>query len=161
VLTQGELVLSRNVTIESGGGPQATISGDNLSRVFFVGSGTDVILNDLDVTGGNGQVAGASPWLPGPGGISNQWTLWLFNSSVSGNSAIGKGGGLYNAGYAWVVNSTFSCNYVTGSYSYGLGGAIFNRGTMDVQNSQLIGNDAGLPGRGSEGTAAASTTTAR
>src|SRR5947209_9334616 len=44
VLTHGELVLSRNVTIESVPAQTPTISGDAMSRIFEIAAGANVVL---------------------------------------------------------------------------------------------------------------------
>ena len=77
----------------------------------------------------------------GGGGISNNGvgTLILGNSTLSGNSAVWDGGGLYNnGGTATVYNSTFTGNSANGDG----GGAIFNDLTLTLQNDTISGNSA-------------------
>jgi len=106
------------------------------------------------------------------GGIYNDGTLWVENSStiklnraersggtltvtnstLSGNSAsnvrVGAGGGIYSYGTLTVTNSTLSGN------SSRLGGGICNRSTLTVINSTLSGNSSHASGGGiySDGT---------
>ena len=49
------------------------------------------------------------------------------------------GGGIYNDGTLTVSNSTFAGN----SASSGSGGGIYNHGTVTVSNSTFSGNSAG------------------
>ena len=72
------------------------------------------------------------------GGFSTRdGTVSVSNSTLSGNSAGNRGGGIYNTGTVSVVsvsNSTLSGNSVLS------GGGIFNRdGTVSVSNSTLSG----------------------
>jgi hypothetical protein len=67
----------------------------------------------------------------------------ITNSTLSGNAAGGGlGGAIYNGGTVSITNSTLSGNAARGS-----GGAIFNnRGTVSITNSTLSGNAAGFGG---------------
>ena len=53
-LTQGDLVLSQNVTIAALGDQPITISGGGNSRIFEVNAGAQVTLENLNLTNGNG-----------------------------------------------------------------------------------------------------------
>jgi hypothetical protein len=80
------------------------------------------------------------------GGIFNQATLTVSNSTFSGNSASsGNGGGIENFGSATVINSTFS-----GNSSAGDGGGIANFNTLTVSFSNFSGNsvESGSSGGG-------------
>ena len=108
-LTSSQLVINKNLTITGPGADVLTISGNNASRVFNISSGADVTISGLTIangySGGNG------------GGIYNEGTLTLNNSTVSGNYA-SYGGGIYNEGTLIINNSTVS----GGNYaSYGGG----------------------------------------
>jgi hypothetical protein len=92
-----------------------------------VGSGAVVRLDDLAITNGTG-------------GISNQGTLTVAGSTVSGNRAAnGPGGGINN-----FVNATLvvTVSTVRDNYSLGAGGGINNNGTLTVRDSRLFGNSA-------------------
>jgi hypothetical protein len=52
VLTQGELMLNKDLTIEAGGNALAMISGNNASRVFEIASNAHVSLTYLNITEG-------------------------------------------------------------------------------------------------------------
>jgi hypothetical protein len=140
-LTSGELVVSKSLTIQGPGASQLTVSGNNASRVFRIGSGTTVTLDGLTVTGGNGT----STFDSGRGGGIHSFfsTLTLTNCTVSGNSASVGGGGVYIVGgTVRLTNSTVSGN------SSGFSGGIDNSGTLTLINSTISGNSAGTLGGG-------------
>ena len=82
------------------------------------------------------------------GGIYNDGACYLINSTVSGNTASVNGGGIYNDinGYISIDRSTISGNTATA----GDGGAIYNTaaGVIDIYNSTISGNTAGNNGGG-------------
>ncbi|MBI1764572.1 MAG: VCBS repeat-containing protein [Acidobacteria bacterium] len=132
-----ELAIGKNLTINGPGANLLTISGNNTSRVFNIGSGFTVRLSGMTITGGNADSGG---------GIRNDGTLTVTNSTISGNMTSDFGGGIRNNGTLTVTNSTVSGN--TAELS---GGGIFNSGssTLTVTNSTISGNTAnGLFGRG-------------
>ena len=150
VLTQGELVLNKSVNIEAVG-PQATISGDNLSRVFEVSSSVTVTLNDLNITGGNGvsDNLSAPRYLDGNGGaILNEGTLWVESSTVSGNKVPDNGGGIANvvwwtSGQLYLIGST-----VSGNTAGGNGGGVWNDAMLDILGGSIQSNVARGAGGG-------------
>jgi predicted outer membrane repeat protein len=72
------------------------------------------------------------------GGIGSYGTLTLINSTVSGNTA-GHGGGIWSKGTLTLTDSTVSGNTATGTYSQG-GGGIWHEGTLTLTNSTVSGN---------------------
>ncbi|MBR8840831.1 MAG: right-handed parallel beta-helix repeat-containing protein [Stigonema ocellatum SAG 48.90 = DSM 106950] len=139
-LNLGELDITHDVDIVAPrdtltGGDLVTVSGNNASRVFGIGTPATVSLDGLivadgKVTGGNG------------GGILNSGILTLDNSIVRNNSALsdsnfssGYGGGISNDGNLTLSNSTISGN------TSRFGGGIYNfTGTVSVNNSNISGN---------------------
>ena len=81
-LTSGELAINSNLTITGPGANLLTVAGNNASRVFRINSGFTVSLNGMAVTSGNGGDVGDG------GGIRNDGTLTVTNSTISGNTAI-------------------------------------------------------------------------
>jgi predicted outer membrane repeat protein len=114
-----------------------TVNGNARDSVFTVASGvTGAGIANLTIT--NGKSYG--------GGILNQGTLTVTNSTFSGNSSPnGAGGGIYNnSGTLMVSNSTFSSNTAITD-----GGGIFNyKGTLTVSNSTFADNTANIGGGG-------------
>jgi hypothetical protein len=161
------LTLSQAVTID-GTGQTVTVSGGGAVRVFQVSSGVTANIVNLTIT--NGSVTGSG------GGIANQGTLALTDSTISGNTVSGfgsngggiqnangatltmtrctlsgntggNGGGINNSGGATVTNSTIANNTST---SFGGGGGIFNSvgATLTTVNSTFSGNAASVLGGG-------------
>jgi hypothetical protein len=78
------------------------------------------------------------------GGISNYGTLYVTNSTISGNRATVDGGGLHNTGTTWLYSSTIVFNEADtdADPNGGLGGGVFNEpgSAFAVRNSVLAGN---------------------
>ena len=159
-LTTGELVINGEVTINGPGADSLTISGNNVSLVFFVSSGAMVTISDLTISHGSDSLAGGignsgtltinNSILSGNrsgaegGGIRNSGTLTLNNSILSGNGAGFEGGGIWNSGPLTINNSTLS-----GNVTQGAGGGIYHdRGTLIISNSSLTGNNSDFDGGG-------------
>jgi len=130
--------LSSNIQIEGPGAASLMVRRDTGGdyRIFAVVGGPTVVLDGLTISNGLDSTNGG-------GGIYNDGTLTVSNSTVSGNSA-SSGGGIENYGTLTVDSSTLSGNSASASDA---GGGIFNWGTLTVQNSTLSGNSAGgVPG---------------
>ena len=103
-------------------------------------------LYSTTLSNGSAQDIGASGLDDDGGGIFNDGTLTVTNSTLSGNSA-GWGGGIANvsSGTVTVKDSTLSGN----SASEDGGGGIANiNGTVTVKNSTLSDNSASEDGGG-------------
>jgi CSLREA domain-containing protein len=83
----------------------------------------------------------------GGGGIYNTGILKVFNSTLSGNEASsnsGRGGAIYNhQGTVYLTNTTLSGNYAAED-----GGGIFSTGILYLANATLSNNNAGDHGGG-------------
>ena len=149
-LAQGELPITKSLTIQGPGADRLTISGggfsapDYGSRVFEIdGAATAVTLSGLSITGGTGlhysyHIAGGIGW--GGGG----------QTGGSGFASDGQGGAIWNGGVLNVTGCTLSNNSVDANPTYLInptfgfsGGAIYNAGTLTVSNSTLSKNAAG------------------
>jgi predicted outer membrane repeat protein len=155
LLTSGELLVDKSITINGPGAANLAVNGNASSRVFHVGSGTTVTIAGLTITNGNVSFD------VGGGIFNDHATLTVTNCTVSGNSASyfgsgGTGGGIFNDGEfgsatLTVNNSTFSDN--SASELGALGGGIFNDGefgnaTLTVNNSTFSGNSSASYGGG-------------
>jgi hypothetical protein len=146
------LDINQNLTID-GAGNGITVNGGG-NQVFRIEAGSVVHINALTITGG-------------VGGIFNQGSLTLSNSTVTGNSAV-DGGGIRNAssgtmtmsgdtinnnqaqaggsicndGMLTILNCTIAANAAT------LGGGIFNDGVLLMGNSTVASNTALANGDG-------------
>ena len=160
-LTNGELLVNRNVTILGPGASVLTVSGNNSSRVFHIAGGITSALSGLGIA--RGRSAGAD-YAGGPGsggGILNEGSLTLSNCLLSGNVAVGgqgvdggsgapnpgglggsaQGGAIFNGGSLWVFGCAFRTNGATG----GIGG------TGSYGYANLSGGVGGVGGFGSGG----------
>ena len=147
-LSNGELLLGKNLTIDASAPGGIFIDGGHASRVFEISNAT-VTFNDLTIT--NGYVTNDNG-----GGV-----LIDFNSSValhhctfSANAAAdGLGGGLFNQGNLTVHNCLFSAN------SANSGGGLYSLGVTamaTVNNSSFLENSAVSVGGGLENDASLS-----
>lgn len=84
--------------------------------------------------------------LPSGGGIYNDGTFNLVDSTLNGNSSTVSGAGIYNTGRLFLTNSTISGNNV----STGRGGGLFNNlnGYAIVTNCTIANNFASGSGGG-------------
>ncbi len=104
-LTSGQLTINRDLVVTGPGADLLTVSGNNSSRVFEIGSfgatqQPTVTISGLTITDGSAGFGG---------GIFNYGTLALTHSTVSGNSAQ-TGGGVWNGGALQLTSSTVSGN---------------------------------------------------
>ena len=119
-LKGGQLVVNKQLTIKGLGASKLTVSGNNVSRVFFV-SGSfalPTVISDVTITKGNavGTDLSGSGLDSDGGGILNTGFLSLVRVGVTGNKAIvGNGGGIFNSGASSVSDSTISYNSASSS----------------------------------------------
>src|SRR5438105_8893376 len=132
-LTSGELQVTHNVTINGPGAATLAVNGNAVSRVFENFAGI-VTISELTITNG---VADGN----GGGAILNHGGLTLRNSIISNSASLvgnNNGGCRHNRSGATmaVTNSTIS-----GNSSGGNGGGIFStNATLTVTNRNLSGN---------------------
>lgn len=140
VLTNGEILLDKNLTIDASALPAGIrIDGNANGRIFQVSAGANVLLDSLTIT--NGFVVGNG------GGIANDGTLTVNRCTLAGNRATNNvpaanfGGGIFNNGTLTVNESSFVGNAV----SY-FGGGLMNyyAGTCTVNQSTFWGNTANI-----------------
>jgi len=145
VLGGTELSISDDLTITGLGADDLTISGNNLSRVFSIAEGANVVISGVAITGGKAE---------GGGAIYNQGTLKVADSIFTGNSSMegSDGGAIYNEATLTVETSQFTGNSATKS---AYGGAICNWVTEDgiapsltVTNCDFTSNSNGPSGWG-------------
>jgi hypothetical protein len=134
-LTTGELAMIKNLTINNNSGESITISGNNASRVFNVNSGMNFTIVGLTISGGRKTGNG--------GGILNDGTLTVVNSTLTGNNAdLGDGGAISTTATATLINTTISGNNSTASG----GGLSVLGGTVTIINSTITNNKADSDG---------------
>src|SRR5262249_50307678 len=128
-----QINLSQNTVLDATG-HSVTLSGNHANGVLFVGTNVTAELKGITVA--NGAAANGA-------GIVNHGVLYLTNSTLSGNSTAGVGGGIANiVGISYLTNSTVSGN------SAGSGGGIWNSigSAAYLTNSTVSGNSAGSGG---------------
>jgi hypothetical protein len=78
------------------------------------------------------------------GGIYNDTagTAMLVNTTITGNTAMNEGGGIYNLGTLWLLNCTIDSNIASGDPGDAPieGGGIWNSGTVYSKNTIFAGN---------------------
>jgi CSLREA domain-containing protein len=132
-LTSNQLSINKSLTIDGPGANQLTVrrstaSGTVNFRIFDITSG-NVIISGITVANG----AATTDY---GGGVHNSGApVSITNATIAGNT--GKSGGIYNDGTLTITNSTVSGNMTTQS---GAGGGIFNLGTLTVIDSTISGN---------------------
>ncbi|MGI8857866.1 MAG: choice-of-anchor Q domain-containing protein [Thermomicrobiales bacterium] len=143
---KGPLSLTQDVTIDGtghtvvlDGGCTAncgTINAVGGVEVLNVNGGVTATLNALTIQ--NGVATNANG-----GGIFNDGTLTVTNSTISGNTAVYYGGGIDNGlgGTLMVTNSTISGNR-SANYNGGGGGGMTNGGSATLTNTIVAGNTA-------------------
>ena len=166
----GDLDLTKpnqTVTIRGNGNSasETVIDAAGNDRVLDVFQDVHVVIQNLTVTGGEtaqfggglrnqgGIVTISDSWIQGNksqtgGGIFNGFSfdsvLNISNSTISTNTSLGAGGGLWN-GMGSVANLT---NVTVSNNSASNGGGIYNTGTNKLLHATLTGNNAGGRGGG-------------
>src|SRR5436190_6170703 len=114
-LTSGGLIINKNLIIAGPGASLLAIEGNQTLPVFFITPGIEVTISGLTIGNGFG--------VPGGGGIFNNGSLTVINSTLSGNGASVAGGGIYvtAGGSLRITNSILSGNSTIQS-----GGGIYN-----------------------------------
>jgi hypothetical protein len=140
------LVISQN-TILDGSGHAVVLSGNGSVRVMEVNPGVTLALTNIAIADGMSTNGG---------GIYNQGTLILVGCVVSNNSAVGVAGTAGTNGPSGISSPSPTPGSVGGNGSNGspaYGGAIFNTGTLNAQNTLFIRNGAqgGAGGNGGNG----------
>lgn len=120
---------------------QCSVAGSDARRGGGVSNHAALTVIESTIGGNLAREAG--------GGVENAAgaALHLEKSTITLNRVdyleLGEGGGIWNAGELYVVESTLFDNTTQGA-SGGRGGAVFNRGVLAVANSSVVGNWAAL-----------------
>jgi hypothetical protein len=127
VLTAGELVLDKDLHLVGPGRHLLTVSGNRTSRVLWVAPQVTASIAKITITRGHAHM----------GGVYNQGTLTITQSTLRGKTARNSGGGVYNAGTLTITRSTLS-----GNTARLADGGVRNRGTLTITYSTLSNNKA-------------------
>ncbi|PYS47256.1 MAG: hypothetical protein DMF68_16515, partial [Acidobacteria bacterium] len=134
--------ITDDVTITGPAAVSLTISGNNTGRVFTINSGKTVSISNLTITGGQANFGG---------GIYNLGNLTISNSTFTGNKAVGgsgKGGAIDSeGGTLYIVNTTISGNSAEtdggGLLSGGTSSATLTNVTLTNNRSDADNNATG------------------
>src|SRR5229473_1567528 len=162
---EANITVDRDLTIQGQGATNTAVDGTGISgSVFTISAGVTATIQDVTIRNGSAFVGGgilnegtvtisnstlsSNSAAVVAGGILNEGTLTISNSTLSGNSAAAGAGGILNGGTLTISNSTLSSNSAPGSSNSGPGGAggILNGGTLTISNSTLSGNSADFDG---------------
>jgi hypothetical protein len=165
VLTNGELLVNKSLSIYGLGASNLTLNGKSASRIFNVTTGATLVLQNMGIANGLATNGGA---------IYNAGQLAVIGCVLSNNAALqalydnpgttnASGGAIYNRGTALVNNCWFTANLAafdfTGFYCTNAkaarGGALYNAagGYLEAVNCTFSANFAAGPDGG--GTSAA------
>ncbi|MGD0540044.1 MAG: choice-of-anchor Q domain-containing protein, partial [Tepidisphaeraceae bacterium] len=151
VLTTGELVIGKSLTITGPGASSLSISGNNSSTIFAISAATTVSISGLTITDGNAGLGDG-------GGIYNDGSLTISNCTLSADAATvtvatglgfsggsdGDGGGIFNdaAGTLSITGTTIT------SGAADVGGGIYNNGGQVTITSSTLSNSRAEQGAG-------------
>lgn len=152
--TKNYILLNRNVTLDasslSSGVTVDGGTGDN--KIFIIGTGATIQINQVNLTGGGGEGGGN----PGMGGAIENFagTLILSDCRVYGNSALLRGGAIMNTSQGnrlVLLRCTLDGNRVTSTTPTGFiegGGAIntTNNQTLDMEDCSVFNNESSFYG---------------
>jgi hypothetical protein len=139
LLTNGQLLLNKNLTIDASALPGGILlNGNRTNRIFEISSSRTVQLSALTITNGSAP-AGSFPANSG-GGILNRGTLTLNDCTLVNNQArLGtqpRGGGIANSGGILILNRST----LNGNLASHRGGGIYNSGRADLNQCTLAAN---------------------
>jgi hypothetical protein len=138
----GEIAVTKSLTIR-GSGEDTRIVGAMNTRALFIQPGVELNLSDVTIADGEKDLGA---------GVFNVGTLYMTGVRVADNVAngaetytVGRGGGIFNAGYLVIERCAIEGNRAHGDYHSGLagyGGGIYNEAgaTLIVSNSVIAGN---------------------
>jgi hypothetical protein len=122
-------------------GVGAKIVGSGGFRLINVGSGGNLTLQGLTLSGGSTNYGG--------GAVANYGRLTIDKTTISGNTANLDGGGVYSYGSLTITNGST----VSNNRSYGRGGGVFVApgSNATISSSTISGNTAAGGGYGNGG----------
>ncbi|HEY2395779.1 MAG TPA: choice-of-anchor Q domain-containing protein [Rudaea sp.] len=147
-LKQGEIAITRSLTIHGPGPDVISVSGDAKSRIFAIsnadGTPIDVTIDGLTLADGSVKDDNGGAIL------SNDANLTINRCVIAGNSATGTGGGVAIGGYNWMISDSLIAGNKSGSNGGGLSAFIPYDGIAPAsevtESSSFIGNSSGGSG---------------
>ena len=155
-LTSGQITIDDDLIIEGLGAENLTIDAGGNSRIFRTVSGfdgllsgpgpsTDITIQGLTLTGGNTESDGGAI-LAQRSSITSTLNLTIVDSTLSGNSAGGRGGAIFGSDRI-DESITIENSNLSGNIAGEVGGAIF-ADQIEIFGSTISGNSASLGGGG-------------
>ncbi len=143
LLTSGELVINKSLTIMGNGTANTIISGNNLGRVMNISNAGTVNIIGVKMVNGITLLSGGAMTI-------SSSTVNIASSEISGNNAGVNGGAINNSGTLNISSTLIANNNANGTAASTGGGAIYNDGTLSIDdNSTLTSNTAsGVSGSG-------------
>lgn len=133
-LTNGEIILSQNVSLSGLGADKLKISGNHASRIFTIQTNSTNTISGLNLVDGNGQGYNG----PAGGAIYNAGILFLRNLAISSSGTTNfNGGAIFTSGPLHISAS------VIGPGNQGnIGGGIYGSpgAALDLLNCTVAGN---------------------
>ena len=144
-LTSGQIGINKPLTISGPGAGLLTISGNNTSRIFGIGS--VVTIQNLHITQGfSSYFDGGALYIGNGASLTLNTVLVDFNTTGVGNSCCEKGGAIFSQGGLTITNSGFYNNAANQMASVI---AVWMDGTsLNVTNSCIVGNTLAGNGAG-------------
>lgn len=159
-LNGASLSIFKGLTITGPGAEQLTISGNDMSRIFYISYGTTVTLSGMTLTkgwnydpiGGGGAIyasgstlnlnsvvlsSNRAATLGGGIALLDGGATTITNCVISGNQASYGGGIFQETGTLTVIGSTISGNIAMGDQT---AGGIANQDVLNIVNSTISGN---------------------
>ncbi len=130
-LSQGELLIDSDVSIQGPGQNDLTIDGNNASRIVLVPGGVAATISDVELTRGQADYGGA---------IRSFGELNLNRVRINSSYAQAYGGGVYARGSTTIIDSHLSQNVAA------FGAGIFVAGSLAMDRSRLANNVATILG---------------
>jgi predicted outer membrane repeat protein len=141
VLTSGELLVEKSITISGPGSDNLAVDGNASSRVFHIAPDQTVSITGLTITNGMTDEDG--------GGIYNDHgSLALSACAITGNSA-GNGGGIYSDGFGGTADLMIDSSTINGNLAtarLAAGGGIYNDQAMVTLNDCTIAGNFAIYG---------------
>lgn len=155
-LTTGPMEVTGSLVIDGPGTSRLTLSGNNASRAFNLGLGTNLVLKDVTIADARSdEQEDLGPITVTRGGaifndggylrLSNVVMRDNITIDTQGSDVVG-GGAIVNSGFATLVvtDCVFINNVASGGRRYAFGGAIGNvtDSIATIENCTFLGNEA-------------------
>ena len=139
-LTNGQLIIEKDLTIGGPGASNLIISGNYKSRIFTIGFGFTVPISGVTIANSYGfGVHGGGIYNNNTGTLTVINSTFLDNSALTVHAAGGSGGAIYSSGTLSVINCIFSGNSSVSTF-YGGGGIFIMSGSVTVSNTTFLSN---------------------